>query len=190
MRDLKECRAEVFRRSEKRISERKQRRKMVLMVCIPAVLCVSVLSAFALLPGERSGEVPENMNLQYACGTEAAGSVNGSAGSVEVSGNGRFLSHTSAQKVQAIVEIIDGVVDVADGYRGGSGIRDEATEETGSKQNYMGKGYQIRILHSDGSEREYLLENRVLVDLETEERYPMEKETYLALKEALGVPLS
>jgi hypothetical protein len=54
MRELHECQAEVFRRSEKRIKERKQRRKHILLACIPLVLCISLFSAFFLRDTNRT----------------------------------------------------------------------------------------------------------------------------------------
>ena len=48
MRDLQEFQAEVFRRSEKRIKERKKRRTHALMLCIPLVLCLTTVSGFLL----------------------------------------------------------------------------------------------------------------------------------------------
>ena len=54
MRELHECQAEVFRRSEKRIKERKQRRKRILMVCIPLVLCIPLCAAFFLKGPNRT----------------------------------------------------------------------------------------------------------------------------------------
>ena len=45
MRDLKECQAAVFRRSEIRIKARKKRRNRILMTCIPMVLGITVITA-------------------------------------------------------------------------------------------------------------------------------------------------
>ena len=59
MREINECTAEVFRRSENRIKERKQRRKRILMVCIPLVLCIPLCSAFFLKgPNRTTPEAP------------------------------------------------------------------------------------------------------------------------------------
>ena len=44
MRDLKECQAEVFRRSEQRIKARKKTHKRIVAVCIPLFLVVSLWS--------------------------------------------------------------------------------------------------------------------------------------------------
>ena len=48
MRELNECKAEVFRRSEKRMKERKRRRKHILLTCIPMVLCIMMLGVYVL----------------------------------------------------------------------------------------------------------------------------------------------
>ena len=60
VRDLNECKAEVFRRSEKRIKERKRIRNRALALCIP--LCLLILLSASMLPGalfEESGDAPE-----------------------------------------------------------------------------------------------------------------------------------
>ena len=44
MREINECTAEVFRRSEKRIKERKRNRNRLLAFCIPLCLIVTVWS--------------------------------------------------------------------------------------------------------------------------------------------------
>ena len=58
MRNLNECRAEVFRRSENRIQERKKRRNRALACCIPLCLLMVVCAAVPLLPkGPANDEV-------------------------------------------------------------------------------------------------------------------------------------
>lgn len=48
MREINECTAEVFRRSEKRIKERKRNINRILALCIPLFLMVSVWSAMTI----------------------------------------------------------------------------------------------------------------------------------------------
>ena len=50
MRNLNECQAEVFRRSEKRIKERKRNRNRILAMCIPLCLIITIFSV-AMIPG-------------------------------------------------------------------------------------------------------------------------------------------
>ena len=47
MRDFQERRAEIFRRSERRIAKRRRRNRAI-MSCIPVVICIAVLSAVNL----------------------------------------------------------------------------------------------------------------------------------------------
>ena len=53
MRNLQECQAEVFRRSEKRIHERKKRRAHLLMLCIPLALCITIIGAYLFPKGDQ-----------------------------------------------------------------------------------------------------------------------------------------
>lgn len=46
MREIKECTAEVFRRSEKRIKERKSMRNRILVLCIPVCLVMTAVSVW------------------------------------------------------------------------------------------------------------------------------------------------
>ena len=71
MRDLNECKAEVFRRSENRIKQRKRRRNRVLSLCIP--LCL-VVGALLLLPelapnrkGTESNKVQDETSASIVC---------------------------------------------------------------------------------------------------------------------------
>ena len=43
MKDLNECKAEIFRRSEKRIKARRRVYNSLLVLCIPAVVIIAVL---------------------------------------------------------------------------------------------------------------------------------------------------
>ena len=59
MRDLQACQAEVFRRSEARIKARKQRRKHILLACIPLALCLALLLP-GTMPASKDAAAPEN----------------------------------------------------------------------------------------------------------------------------------
>lgn len=79
MRELNECTAEVFRRSEKRIKERRKRRSHILVWCIPLALCVAVLGA-AVFPWQ---DAPNGSDM-----TQELAGVNGSSVFLRVSGEG------------------------------------------------------------------------------------------------------
>lgn len=76
MRNLEECRAEVFRRSEERIRARKRRNGVILAACVPVVLCVALVLAVGL-PGAADRAAAENGRSE--CVTEPAGAAMGAS---------------------------------------------------------------------------------------------------------------
>lgn len=195
MRNLEECQAEVFRRSGKRMKECKQRRKHIVMVCIPLVLCISAFGAF-VLPGIGSadpldGKAPEISNEQYsgAMGTDVVGGLFMS--SVTVSGNGISHYYTTAADVQGIINLIDSIVTVSETDEGDGSIS-HVTDETATNLDgdSREKEYKILIRQSDGSSAEYLLIGPLLVDQSTKKEFHMREDTCFALKDALGIPRS
>ena len=93
MREINECTAEVFRRSEKRIKERKRNRNRILAFCIPLCLIVTVWSIMilpAIMPANKS-------NNAAGEGMDMAGSVDGTAAAyvrVEVMSTGTATQST------------------------------------------------------------------------------------------------
>lgn len=105
MRDLKECQAEVFLRSEKRIKARKKRRNRILMTCIPMALGLTVAAA-ALWPEAPAGSTPE----KETCALFSGSMVNGTAGSVvkvDVVGHNTVLSHVETADILKITDFLD-----------------------------------------------------------------------------------
>jgi len=77
MREINECTAEVFRRSENRIKERKRNRNRILAFCIPLCLIVTVWSIMilpAMMPASKSNNsAGEGMDIMGSVdGTDAA----------------------------------------------------------------------------------------------------------------------
>lgn len=89
MRELNECRAEVFCRSENRIKERRKRRNHVLAWCIPLCLLIALWSVTSLPAG--SNEAP---SAEQHYGGGLAGNSDGANGTT--SGNaGDYKGETS-----------------------------------------------------------------------------------------------
>ena len=109
MRELQECRAEVFRRSENRIKARKKRTKRILLTCIPMVLGITVLTA-ALWPKDGGSPsfvgVAENATCAQASGA-VSGSTNSSGARVEVTGENISLSYVEAADVLKITDYLN-----------------------------------------------------------------------------------
>ena len=193
MRNFEERKAEVFRRSEKRIKERKQRKNHILMTCIPLVLCLTIFGAFLFPQMDDLRQAPESSHDQFsgAMGTEAVGGL--FTGSVEVSGNGVSSYYTSVENVQGIISLINGIVAIPETEVDGSDDRDYITDEnesTNIKGDPKEEGYKILIKRSDGSTSEYVLVDSQLIDQATQMVFPMREETCNDLKRALGIPLN
>ena len=192
MRNFEERKAEVFRRSEKRIKERKQRRNHMLMACIPLVLCLTIFGAFLFPQMDDLKQAPESSNEQFsgAMGTDEDGGL--FAGSVEVSGNGVSSYYTSVENVQGIMRLINGIVAVPE-TNDGDDLRDYITDEstsTDKNENYQESCYKIVVKRSDKTSTEYLLVGSVLIDQTTQQEYPVSEDTMKDLKNALGIPLN
>ena len=193
MRNFEERKAEVFRRSEKRIKERKQRRNHILMTCIPLVLCLTIFGAFLFPQLDDLKQAPESNNEHYfsgAMGTEADGGL--FAGSVEVSGNGVSSYYTSVENVQGIMRLINGIVAVPE-TNDGDDLRDYITDEstsTDKNENYQENCYKIVVHRSDGTSTEYLLVGSRLIDQNTQQEFSVSEDTMKDLKNALGIPLN
>lgn len=193
MRELHECQAEVFRRSEKRIKERKARRNHILMACIPLALCLTIFGAFLFPRMDDFKQAPESSNEQFsgAMGTDAMGGV--ITGSVEVSGNGITSYYSTEENVLEIMRLINGIVAIPETESDGSDDRDYITDESHSteqKENQKENGYTILLKRGDGSTAEYLLTGSLLIDQATQQEYPVSEDTLKDLKDALGIPLN
>ena len=195
MRDLMECQAEVFRRSEKRILERKQRRNHILMACVPVVLCGALLFALKpMMPSDQKTE-QENTTQQESTGRPESDGMMAS-NSVAVIGSGFSNNVTMLEDFQAITGIIESITT-------GSGDRNNATTDEplygdasdvdGAASDVdgaapMSGGYLVTVIGEDGTETVYRLDGLSLVNQTTNERFLMDAETGSLLNNALGIP--
>ena len=194
MRDFEERKAEVFRRSKKRIKEREQRRKHILLTCIPMVLCIMMLGVY-VLPEMRAENSPDGVIVpEFSDTNSAAETVEDClhslfTGTVEVSGNGVSHSYSSDRDVQQILGLINDIVanpedDYDESHRGFS-VNESLVADVNEKKD---ESYKILVRHSDGTETKYLLAGNMLIDQSTLENFHMDEATCFALKHALGIP--
>ena len=190
-----ECQAEVFRRSEKRILERKQRRNHILMACVPVVLCGALLFALKpMMPSDQKTE-QENTTQQESTGRPESDGMMAS-NSVAVIGSGFSNNVTMLEDFQAITGIIESITT-------GSGDRNNATTDEplygdasdvdGAASDVdgaapMSGGYLVTVIGEDGTETVYRLDGLSLVNQTTNERFLMDAETGSLLNNALGIP--
>ena len=193
MRDLQECRAEVFRRSEERIKEGKKRRRMALMVLLPPVLCITVFGGFLLSNRgmEKSSDcaAPESAMGTF-CATAGEIIAEGAlAETIEVTGKGLAQLHTSSEEVGEIIGLMDKIRGIP---KTGSLSESEdlSFSQSTSKvlqDETLADGYRILIRHGDGTATEFWLRESTLWDPATQETFLIDTETYRSLRELLGI---
>lgn len=185
MRELDECKAEVFRRSEKRIKERKKKRNRILFLCISLFLIVTVWSVMIMpemMPKKAVKNVAEGViedsttSNSYVCPyTEVmirnAGSSND--GSQRV---------TDKVKVARIFEMIFALGELA-GERL-TADEDAADQNEGTK--YL-TGYIITFVTEDGSEKVYALDNNELFNVDENTRIILTDSQLEELSTLLGI---
>lgn len=195
MRDLMECQAEVFRRSEKRIKARKQRRNHMLMACVPVVFCAALLFALKpIMPSDQKTE-PEDTTQQESTGLpESSGMM--ASNSVAVIGAGFSNNVTMLEDFQAITGIIESITAVSGDrnnattdeplYGDASDVDGAASDVDGAAP--MSGGYLVTVVGEDGTATVYRLDGLSLVNQTTNERFLMDADTSLLLNNALGIP--
>ena len=86
MRELNECKAEVFRRSDNRIKERRRNRNRILAMCIPLCLVLTIFSVM-MLPGMLPAGMDKAPEADDLLGNATSGD-RGDPGNNKEDGNG------------------------------------------------------------------------------------------------------
>ena len=198
MRELHECQAEVFRRSEKRINERKQRRNHILMACIPLVLCITILGAF-LFPGAT----PEDPGIIGSAGggltEEKFESLSCPIAKITITG-GNFSQ--TYREVEDLLLISDQLYSY--GSRGsettgttddsvvseGEDRKEHADDIYGNITDHSNVAYTITLVTHEGAKTEYRLAGKTLENLTTKQTYHLSQTQVNELYELLGIPQS
>ena len=188
MRDLEQYKAEVFRRSEKKILERRKKRKRVVALCIPLALCVTVCLA-ALLPamGDRkksadrecgSNAAPEN---SYVCTyQEVVIQKLGDNG-----GSRRVMLPEEATRIFEAVYILDPSIDTGYEQMETAGTEDPGDTIYGNGEGQT--GYAITFFGVDGTQVCYVLEEDTLYNVTRDIIIPLTPAQGEALRAALGI---
>ncbi len=165
MREIKECTAEVFRRSEKRIKERKRNRNRILAMCIPLCLILTVFS-FSILPEMMPKDNAEN---------EAVGSIHDGADGMTQGSKAHDFICVSVRSAEYDGEITDAVavnkvfyqiyniLEINGGYKDATEGSNDNAGDAAAKEN-SSDSIVIIMIESDGTARTYILDGNVLYD--------------------------
>lgn len=199
MRNFEERKAEVFRRSEKRIKERRQRRKHVLMACIPLVLCLTIFGAFLFprVTPDGAADPGDTRPVVEGMGNPIQSpSLSCPISKITVSGNGFSQSYT---EVEDLLLISDQLYSYGTRAPESNGITNEAVPDEGAdhKENTddmsgiisdsTNAAYTITMVTHEGVKTEYQLSGNTLKNLTTNQSYTLSQTQVDELQKLLGI---
>ena len=193
MRDLQECQAEVFRRSEKKIQERKKRGKRLLTGCVALVVCTAALGAFLLpgtaertgnsgLPNAAGGAFPELRGESYVC----------SIAGITVTGHGFSRTVTKPEEILRIWDQLQALCAQTPGDEpstdGSDSIKHNENNSSPIYSSVSGDAdYRITLTMWEGEPAGYLLTDSALKDLTAGKTYPLTPSQVDQWKTLLGI---
>ena len=126
MRNFDERKAEIFRRSEKRINERKRNRNRILALCVPLCLCIVIMSVIYLpdimVSSDKSNSTEDINTTAPSCGTSGCVYT-----SLDITCNSSLLDYEKKETDTVNIKNIYNIIQ--------SAFADEADKETVDTQD-------------------------------------------------------
>lgn len=201
MREINECTAEVFRRSEKRIKERKRNRNRILAFCIPLCLIVTVWSIM-ILPAMMPASKSDN---NAGGGMDIMGSVDGTAAAyvrVEVMSTGTatqsaILKDDADEVAQIYYTVQSSFVNSGGGNKESAkeeaeddALTDENKDYSQSGTTNLSSGFRIIFITENGAQTIYSLSGDKLVNETTKQETILTEEQRSNLLDMLGLTIT
>lgn len=200
MREINECTAEVFRRSEKRIKERKRNRNRILALCIPLCLIVTVWSIMilpAMMPANKS-------NNSAGEGMDMMGGVDGTDAAfvrVEVMSTGTATQSTILKDdVDEVAQIYYTVQSSFVSSSGGNkeSVNEEAEDDaltenkdySQSGTTNLSSGFRIIFTTENGTQTIYSLSGDKLINETTKQETTLTEDQRSNLLDMLGLTIT
>lgn len=205
MRNLDECTAEVFRRGEQRIRERRRNRNRVLALCIPACLIVAALSAINLPAGIPEGAAGDRAQTAEEMSGGAPESASCPYTAVEIQDAGLFENEYFEEVTDrlAVAELFGAVNSIfadasenlpasedssAESFPAENPPADAANENQAQTESAgTWKGCTITFTAEDGSQAVYHLSENTLVNVTTNETVFLSNAQTAGLMAVLGI---
>lgn len=193
MRELNECKAEVFRRSENRIKERRKNRNRVLACCISLCLIITLCSVTifpAMIPAGTENASGDANELQIQ------GSIVCTYTEAEIQDAGQFPEHyekvtdkVAVTNIFCAVHVLFPDADDANRYREEASDIENSNREDLQVADTAGEqsGYLITFSDEDGNQTVYNLNGDVLLNMNTGETVYLTDAQVAELKAALGI---
>ena len=192
MRNFEERIAEIERRSEKIIKPRKQRRKHILMACVPLVLTVGIYTGLIAPNMHRKSAEEAPPEAMETCPAGIMDSMTDSVVEIQVEGVNVCYSYSSSTKVQTISGQLE---DFSTRAPASGALLDEEMQESAQEDDsrtgadIAKQGYVITLILEGGGTKEYALVDNQLTDCAENRTYTLTKQQLQDLKSLLGIPL-
>lgn len=192
MRTFEQRIAEIHRRSNQILQERKRRKKRILLACAPLALCVIIFSAFFTLEKLSSGADTANDSDMVM---ENVGAVPEQLGDrIEVSGTGIYLCYTDPDDILLITDHLQKCgVEIP---KRSSPTANPGSESVVEDHSYSAAGdtngsttqYTLAITSAEGDITRYTFTGLLLENENTQKTYLLSQEQAKTLAELLNVP--
>ena len=201
MREINECTAEVFRRSEKRIKERKRNRKRILAFCIPLCLIVTVWSIMilpAMMPANKSdNNAGEGMDIMGSVdGTDTA-FVRVEIMSIGTATQSSVLKDDADEVAQIYYTVQSSFVSSGEGNKESANDKAEDDALTEENKDYsqggttnLSSGFRIIFTTENGAQTVYSLSGDKLINETTKQETILTKDQRTNLLNMLGLTIT
>ena len=166
MRDLNECKAEIFRRSQNRIAARRRARMRIVILCLPICLGLSILSVSSISKVLSNSSGTNAMEIAPDAGV---GGISGFS-SVQIFKAGISVQNiTVSEKASAIYEA---VMELYSSTKTGASdnhsdilINENKGENTPDEYHGSCNEYEFHFTSVNGAEIRFVLNNNELYDV-------------------------
>ena len=201
MREINECTAEVFRRSEKRIKERKRNRKRILAFCIPLCLIVTVWSIMilpAMMPANKSdNNAGEGMDIMGSVdGTDTA-FVRVEIMSIGTATQSSVLKDDADEVAQIYYTVQSSFVSSGEGNKESANDKAEDDALTEENKDYsqsgttnLSSGFRIIFSTENGAQTIYSLSRDKLINETTKQETILAEDQRSNLLNMLGLTIT
>ena len=189
MRDFEERKAEVFRRSEKRINARKLRRNCILTACVPLALCLALAVAFRFPAGSEEAGTQDGLTGGVSGGSYENLVFNNAE--ISVSGLDFSQTYTEFGDVLRIYDQLNAYAISTSEEAAENPEQDDGERKYAAGAIYGGaesSGYTIVLQRQDGVRRVYFLHGNELTDQTASQTYTLTPDQVEQLKDLLGIP--
>ena len=198
MREINECTAEVFRRSEKRIKERKRNRNRILAFCIPLCLIVTVWSIMilpAMMPASKSdNNAGEGMDIMGSVDGTAAAYVRVEVMSTGTATQSAILKDDADEVAQIYYTVQSSFVNYGGGNKESAkeeaeddALTDENKDYSQSGTTNLSSGFRIIFTTENGAQTVYSLSGDKLINETTKQETILTKDQRTNLLNMLGL---